>query len=221
MKEMRDGGFVNEKRDLRHRLWQLRLVKTWQLLIILVLLLLVSATFLRLNNLGMIERRDAVLTADKRGDEEAVFRSLVDLQHYVSGHMNTSLGKGIYLEHKYERDRDAALRKASESNNPNSPVYQQASIECRARWQGGVESFRNDYVQCVIEKVSGLSAGHTPTLKLPQADMYRYDFVSPAWTPDFAGFSLLICAIIVVVIFGRLLTMGILRLILKRHYKSA
>ena len=212
---------MNDKRQLRHRLWQLRLIKTWQLLIILILVGFVAATFLRLNNLGMVERRAAVLAADKRGDEESVLRALVDLQHYVSAHMNASLGKGVYLEHKYNRDRDAALRSATASNNPNSPVYQQASIECRARWQGGVESFRNDYVQCVIEKVSSLSSGKVASPKLPPADMYRYDFVSPLWTPDFAGFALLIGFIIFLIILGRLMTVGILRVLLKRHYRSA
>jgi hypothetical protein len=211
---------VNDKRQLRHRLWQLRLIKTWQLLIILVLLLVVAATFLRLNNLGMVERRSAVIAADKRGDEEAAFRALVDLQHYVSTHMNTSLGKGVYLEYKYNRDRDAALRAATQSSNPNSPVYQRASIECRARWQGGVASFRNDYVQCVIEKVSGLSAGRAATLRLPHADLYRYNFVSPVWAPDFAGFTVVLCIVIVVAIFGRLITLGLLRLMLRKHYRS-
>jgi hypothetical protein len=211
---------VNEKRQLRHRLWQLRLVKTWQLLVILILLIVVASTFLRLNNLGMVERRNAVIAADKRGDDEAVFRALVDLQHYVSSHMNTSLGKGVYLEHKYNRDRDAALKAATISSNPNSPVYQQASIECRARWQGGVESFRNDYVQCVIEKVSGLSAGKAAVLKLPRADMYRYSFVSPLWTPDFAGYTLLLCVAVTLVIVGRLVALGMLRLLLRHRYKN-
>lgn len=212
---------MNDKHQLRHRLWQLRLIKTWQLLIVLILLLFVAATLLRLNNLGMVERRNAVIAADKRGDEEASFRAIVDLQHYVSTHMNASLGKGVYLEHKYNRDRDAALRSATQTSNPNSPVYQQASIECRARWQGGVASFRNDYVQCVIEKVSGLSAGRAAALKLPHADMYRYDFVSPLWTPDFTGFSVVLCILVVIIIFGRLVTVGILRLLLRHHYKSA
>lgn len=208
-------------RQWRHRLWQLRLVKTWQLLIVLVLLLFVSASLLRLNNLGMVERRNAVLAADKRADDESVFRALIDLQHYVSTHMNTSLGNGIYLEQKYNRDRDAALRAVSQSGNPNSKVYQQASIECRARWKGGVASFRNDYVQCVVERVSTLGAAKTTSLKLPRADMYRYDFVSPAWTPDFAGFSVLLCLVLVTIIFGRLVTILILRLLLRRHYRSA
>ena len=35
-------------------------VATWQLIIIFIFALIISATFLRLNNIGMIERRSAV-----------------------------------------------------------------------------------------------------------------------------------------------------------------
>lgn len=212
-----------DKRMLRKRLWQLRRVKTWQLLIILLLLAFVAATFLRLNNLGMVERRDVVLAADERGDAEALERSLVALQHYVSAHMNTSLQNGIYLEHEYERDRNVALEAASEAQNPNSDVYQQASVECQARFQGGVESFRNDYVQCVIDRVAQLNEGGDPvaSLQLPRADTYRYDFVSPLWSPDFAGVLVLLCVIIVLVIIFRAVTAVVLRIMLKFHYRNA
>lgn len=207
---------------MQKRLWQLRRVKTWQLLIILLVLVFVAATFLRLNNLGMVERRDAVIEADKRGDDIAVARSLVALQHYVSAHMNTSLQKGLYLEHSYERDRDAALKAASDAENPSSAVYQQASIECQSRFQGGVESFRNDYVQCVIERVAQLNQGDDPVagLQLPRADLYHYNFSSPLWSFDFAGVFVLLCVGILVVIIGRLLTLFALRLMLKIHYRS-
>lgn len=211
------------KRLLKKRLWQLQRVKTWQLLIILLVLLFIAATFLRLNNLGMVERREVVLAADERGDEAAIERSLVALQHYVSAHMNTSLQNGIYLEHEYQRDRDAALRAASESQNPNSDVYQQASVECQARFQGGVESFRNDYVQCVIDRVAQLNQGEDPvdSLQLPRADMYHYNFVSPLWSPDFAGLFVLLCILVMIIIIVRVVTGVILRLMLRIHYKKA
>jgi len=212
----------NNTEHIRRTLRRVKALKTWQLVIILLLGLLVSATFLRLNNLGMDERRQAVIEADQKGDDAATKQALVELQHFVSSHMNTSLEKGVYRVHAYERDRDAALETATNASNPQSEAYKQASVECRARFQGGVESFRNDYVQCVLERVSALSAAGDPATgaHLPQADAYRYDYVSPAWTPDAAGLSLLFCAIVTGVIIVRAVTLGVLYLMLRRRYRS-
>jgi hypothetical protein len=210
------------KRSIRHWLNYLRSVKTWQLLIVLLLVTLVAATFLRMNNLGMVDRRSAVLAADEQGDKQAVKSALLELQRYMSSHMNTELNGGLYLSHSYERDRAAALEAATGSTNPNSAVYQQASVECRSRFRGGVASFRNDYVQCVVEKVGSLSSGQDPAqgLKLPRAGNYHYDFVSPSWTPDLAGLTVAIGILIIVVIVVRLAALGILHLMLRRAYHS-
>lgn len=201
---------------------KLQAIKTWQLLVILLISMLIAATFLRLNNLGMAEKRDAVIAADKAGDKAAIKQSLIDLQKYVSSHMNTDLGNGVYLVTTYERDRDAALATATTGSNPQSAVYQQASVECRARFQGGVESFRNDYVQCVLQRVAALSASADPSagLVLPKADSYRYDFSSPAWTPDLAGLSVFFCVLVTTVIVGRLLALLALRLLIRHRYRS-
>lgn len=210
------------KRRLHQYVTILRRVKTWQLVVVLFLVLLAAASLLRLNNIGMVERREAVIQADRSGDAAATKEALVGLQHYISSHMNTDLDKGVYLVAAYERDRNAAIEAAGETNNPNSDVYQQASVECRARFQGGVDSFRNDYVQCVINRVAELGEGEDPAagLQLPRADAYRYDFASPLWTPDAAGLTVLLAVIITLIIIGRLIGLGILHLLLKRHYQS-
>ena len=57
-----------DKRVARRNLRRLERVKTWQLLILFVLVCFVAATFLRINNVGMIQRRSAVATADKSGN---------------------------------------------------------------------------------------------------------------------------------------------------------
>lgn len=211
-----------DKRRIHHWLKRVRALKTWQLFIILLLGVLVSATFLRLNNLGMVERRTAVIAADVAGDPEVLRDSVVDLQHYVSRHMNTNLENGFFLSKTYERDRDAALAAVSQSTNPSSAVYQQASIECRSRFQGGRESFRNDYVQCVIDQVSTLSAQSDAelALRLPKADAYKINFSAPVWTPDLAGFAVAFCTVVTLVILGRLVLLVALRWLLRRHYQS-
>lgn len=213
---------LTDKSKYQRWLHQIQRLKTWQLVILLLLGMLVSATFLRLNNLGMVERRSAVIMADEQADEAALRSSIVELQRYIARHMNTSLGNGFFLTKSYERDRDKALQTANQASNPNSSVYQQASIECRSRFQGGRESFRNDYVQCVVERVSALSpqADVEAGLNLPKADAYKINFSSPAWTPDLAGVSVAFCALITAVIFGRLLLVVLLRLLIRRHYRS-
>lgn len=211
-----------DKATYRRMLRRANALKTWQLLILLLLGLIVSATFLRLNNLGMVERRAAVIAADEAGDREVLRTTIVDLQKYVTGHMNTNLGNGFYLTKTYERDRDAVLASANQTTNPNSSVYQQASLECRSRFQGGRDSFRNDYVQCVIERVGALSpqTDVESSLNLPKADAYRINFSSPIWSLDLAGLGVAFCVLVTLVILGRLALVFLLKLLLRRHYRS-
>lgn len=211
-------GRTHNKRQWASQLARLKRVKTWQLIVILLLLSLIAATFLRMNNLNMVERRDAVVAADKKGDTAAIKTSLTKLQAYVSHHMNTDLGQGVYLTYSYDRDRAAALAKAQSSKDEGA-AYRQADQFCRQRFTGGVSSFRNDYVQCVINRTANLKTGQAP-LKLPKSELYRYDFASPLWSPDLAGLFVALCALVVVIIILRTLSLLVLSLLLKRHFRS-
>ena len=102
---------VKDKRSVKQKINRLRRLKTWQLVVILVFMMLMSATFLRLNNIGMVQRQKAVEQADKQGDMQAVQDRLYDLRRYVSDHMNTS-GARIYLHEKYNRDKAELIKKA-------------------------------------------------------------------------------------------------------------
>ena len=210
----------NDKARYRRILRRVQQFKTWQLVILLLLGVLLSATLLRLNNLEMVERRRAVVAADEKGDRETLRTSIVALQRYVTGHMNTNLGSGLYLTKTYERDRDAALASAGTATNPSSAIYQQASIECRSRFQGGRESFRNDYVQCVIDRVANLSPQAESTLNLPKPEAYKINFVTPVWSLDLAGLAVAFCVLVALVILGRLVLLGVLRMLLRKHYRS-
>ena len=210
------------KRSLHTTFSVIKRVRTWQLVVMLLIGLVLSAAFLRLNNLEMDKRRTAVMQADKLADREATKQGLIELQRYVSAHMNTSLGNGFYLEHQYNRDKEAALTAATSTTNPNSAVYQQASIECRNRFQGGVASFRNDYVACVAERVRALSPSTDPSvgLKLPKAESYYYNYASPLWSPDLAGIMVLFCLIVTSVILLRAIAAVVLRVVLKHRFKT-
>lgn len=208
------------KRRLRHFLKLLKRAKTWQLIVVLILVGFVAATFLRLNNLGMVEKRNQVEKADKVGNTEQTRAALVELQRYVSAHMNTDLGEGVLLPETFKRDYDAALSAAASSRNENSDVYQQASVECREKFQGGTDSFRNDYVACVANAVSSLPEAQQKSVLLPSPASYRYNFASPLISLDAAGFFVLVCLFLTSVIIFRLATLQLLKLLLKRRVKN-
>jgi uncharacterized SAM-binding protein YcdF (DUF218 family) len=63
---------------MRKNMKRLQRIKTWQLVILLIIVGFISATFLRLNNIGMIERRSAVLAADEAGKADAIQDRLYD-----------------------------------------------------------------------------------------------------------------------------------------------
>lgn len=197
----------------------LKKAKTWQLLIVLVLFAFITATFLRLNNIGMIELRKAVLVSDAQTDANYTRNKLIEVQHYVSMHMNTDMGKGIVLEKTYQRDYGAAIAKAANAHNLSSDIYQQASIDCRAKFQGGVASFRNDYVTCVQNKVSGLSPAQQQRASLPNPATYRYNFASPLISLDFAGIFVILTIILTTFILLRWIALYTLRFIIKRRAK--
>lgn len=204
------------RRGLRDWLAALRRAKTWQLLVVLVLLGFASATFLRLNNLGMVGLRQKVETADKSGQAELTRQSLADLQHYASAHMNAYPGV-IYLQESYNRDYAAAIAAAAGAHNPSSDVYQQASIACRERFRGGVDSFRNDYVNCVAAAVSNLPSAQQTAIQLPNPQAYRYSFSSPLVSFDFAGIGALLCLILALFIFVKITGAIALKFVLKRR----
>lgn len=194
----------------------LQRVRTWQLVLLLILVGLVAATFLRLNNIGMIERRTAVFSADKQGNQETIRARLFDLQRYSASHMNAASGT-IYLEEQYRRDTRAAIEAASARDSANN-INLQADAACKAQYGG----YSQAYVQCFAAELAKYPSGSNAPDKadLPSPSLYRHDFTSPAWSPDFAGFSLVICALILLAITGRLLGLIVLKILVRRHYSS-
>lgn len=194
-------------------------VQTWQLIVLLILAGFVAATFLRLNNIDMIERRSAVLAADEAGNSDTTINRLYDLQRYVATHMNTDMGKGVYLEASYKRDTQAAYDKASLDSNPNGNIYKKAQEVCAPKFT----RYSYAYLQCTTGELAKYPAASNlvDSVKLPKADSYLHSFVSPLWSSDFAGWSIVVCLVIAVMITARLIGLAVLRIILHHHYKSA
>lgn len=206
------------RRQIKRSIKQLQSVKTWQLVILLFIMVFIASTFLRLDNIGMAERRDAVLTADKSGDQNEIKSRLYELQRYVSAHMNTDMGS-IYLENQYKLATQEALGATANGDNPNGNIYKKAQDVCAPRFT----HYSQAYLQCTVDYLSQYGPADDPTslAKLPKANAYRYSYASPVWSPDFAGFSVLLCLLIVVVIVGRLLSLMLLKAMLKMRNRGA
>ena len=207
-----------DKGRIRQSIKDLQRIKTWQLIVLLVIVGFISATFLRLNNIGMLERRDAVLSADKQGDEQTTIQRLYDLQRHVSGHMNTDIGRGVYLEASYNRDVQNWQTSQYGDANPNGNIYKKAQEICAPRFK----NYSAAYLQCTTSELAKFPAAANPATDTskPRQEAYIHSFASPLWSPDFAGWSVLVFIIILGLIFVRFISIGILALLLRKHYKT-
>lgn len=208
---------VADNRQVKKSIRQLQRVKTWQLVILLILFGFIAATFLRLNNIGMVQRRTAVLSADKSGDQASIANRLYDLQRHASSHINAGTGP-FYLENQYKRDTRKLIEKAKNAGGPNGNINVKADAVCKPRYN----TYSQAYAQCFSDELAKYPPAPDPAqnVKLPSTELYRYDFASPKWSPDFAGGALAVCAIIVVLILARLISLGILSLMLRHHYRG-
>ena len=59
------GFLVENRKEVKRSIKNLRKIKTWQLVLLLFVGSFASATFLRINNVEMSKRREAVLKSDK------------------------------------------------------------------------------------------------------------------------------------------------------------
>jgi hypothetical protein len=157
--------------------------KIWLGLFVVSAIICISA--LRHNNQTMLKLRQEVYAADKNnGDVNA---ALNNLRSYVYAHMNTNLSSGssihppIQLKYTYQRLYDAQYNQLQAANQK---IYDNAKNACPGR-ENGYDAARIACVQnyAVNHGVSGAS------INIP-AGLYEFDFVSPTWSPDLAGWSL-------------------------------
>jgi len=149
---------------------------------------------LRTNNLEMVKLRNAVYETDKNNGD--VRGALTDLQHYVVSHMNTDLTPGrsavyppIQLKYTYERLQAAANKPVS-----SEQLYNDAQVHCEKL--NPTDFSGRNRVPCIQEYVKTNQASATPK-QIPDS-LYKFDFVSPAWSPDTAGWSLVSTVLLVV-----------------------
>jgi preprotein translocase subunit SecF len=178
------------KRRLHHIWTKFRAVKPWYFLALALISGAVCVTALRANNQHMIKLRDAVYAADKDGAD--VQKPLRGLQDYVTHHMNTNLSAGntsvyppIQLKYTYER----LVQAAGKADPASSQVYSQAQAYCEQ--QNSTDFSGRNRVPCIEEYVQSHGGTNAPAAGVP-AELYKFDFVSPKWSSDLAGWSLLV-----------------------------
>ena len=217
------------KGKIKKRLKQIQSLKNWQLFILLLLVIFVDLTALRLNNVGAVE------AADKAGDVEATRKATIEFANYVYAHMNSG---GIVYSDKthwfkinrevkivwaniYESDMRKAeqIAREAESNNPNGNIFKKAEETCRPRFRGG---YSLAYQQCILDEQNKYPASNQGQIKAkyPNITEYTYSFITPIWSPDLAGWTTLIAAILIFMIAIKMTTTTILKLVLKKMYQK-
>jgi len=155
------------------------------MLIVIFFLCITGASYeLRQNNIHMIKLRQNLLAADASGVN--VESSLNELRSYVFGHMNTNVNTNgsteapIQLVNTYYR---AILQvEAYDATQSGSlALYNSAVATCNAQ-EGDL--YKN--VTCV-ENYLTTNGNGLKNQNLPSKGMYQFNFISPKWSNDLAG----------------------------------
>ncbi len=146
-----------------------------------------AAYALRNNNKRSGELYGLVLAADESG--VGVNEALINLQTHVATHMNASplpqLGENapVQLAKSYERAKSAESTRVT---SERVQVTNEGIATCEAQFGRANLVTRS---KCIAD----YGAAHpVQPEKVILADLYRYDFVSPMWTPDKAGWLVVV-----------------------------
>ncbi|MCB1712970.1 MAG: hypothetical protein KDH96_10990 [Candidatus Riesia sp.] len=138
------------------------------------------------NGNGAVELYNKLIATDKAGGD--VTTALNELRSYIYSHMNTEIGgpNGIYppiqLQGTYDRLVTAEQSRVKEINDN---LYSEAQSFCEVNGNQGY-SGRNR-IDCINEYIDN----HGAKEQTIDDSFYKYDFVSPRWSPDLAGYSLI------------------------------
>lgn len=195
------------KRKLHHIHKQISAVKPGYLLAATVVCGCISVYALRQNNYKMIELRQAVIVADEQnGDVEG---ALQRLREHVHGHMNTDLSSGdfaikppIQLKARYER---LMAQEQDKIKQANESITKQGEAICAERFPAG--GYNASRVECIQDYVAQNAGKADP---VPD-ELYKFDFVSPRWSPDLAGWSLVFTGIFLLTFAARLVVSKVLK----------
>lgn len=205
----------------------------WQLILILIPLLFIAASFLRIDYKKMDELRMKVIELDEAGDSEATQSALEELASFTrnniviniideNGAFKLFLGTGpFYLEGSYHRDAEKAIKIASseiqDDSNQYGNIYAAAMNVCKPQAIANSWTWSSpEYIACMTGEIEKYPASENLVnqfmAQLPSTELYRREYSSKLWTFSLSGIALLICAILIVVIFIKILIWIIIRL---------
>lgn len=210
-------------------------VRTWQLIIILIPLVFFTATLLRFDHLRMVELRTAVLEADQAGDDEIIAEKLNTLKEFVYSHtvINVIESNGLqsiifgtgpfYLEQQYLRAANAAIEEASsglvDDSNPNGNIYAAVAAICQPMaiangWAWSDQGYLDCWTTELAKYPETDIQDNTLTANIPPTSLYRHNYASPiiSWTP--AGFAIIVCVVLALIILIRIAIWCVLKIAL-------
>lgn len=161
--------------------------------------------------------------------------TLTELKKYTESHVVVNFiekngrnslvfGTGpFYLENQYNHKATAALAEAENKlkntgdTNPNGNVFAKAMEVCKPKaiangWAWNSPGYLNCMTGIINSYPTTDQITTSLTANIPSTSLYRYDFSSPVWAPDLAGFALLICLVLIIIILIRLLIFIVLRI---------
>jgi hypothetical protein len=196
------------KRRLHHFWRKFRLIKPWYFFAIALVFGVLCVGGLRSNYQHMVSLRNDVYQADK--DNGNTTQALTNLRAYVNAHMNTNLVSGadavyppIQLKYTYDRLVSAASNQATQIN---SQVYTQAQQYCEQLYPGSFSG--GPRVPCITAYVNSHGAQQQP---IPD-DLYKFSFASPVWSPDLAGWSMVVAILAA--------SLGVILFVTRRWFKT-
>lgn len=173
----------------------------WLLILSLIASLVFSVYQLQQNNLTAVRFRQELETADQTQTE--VNSVLNRLRNHIAQHMNSNLASGenaikppIQLKYTYKK---LVENEKSRVSKINAEVYDQAVKLCEEQFPIGLSG--SGRIPCVQTYIESNSVKAQP---IPE-DLYKFDFVSPLWSPDIAGWSLVVSGAIGFIIVWRII----------------
>jgi len=201
------------KRKLHHIWVKIKPISYWYFLIAFIISASVAVVALRNNNLTAISLRNHLSTVDQQDGNVSL--ALNNLRQYIYGHMNTNLASGpnaiyppIQLKYTYQR-----LLAADQTgpNASNTQIYTDAENYCQQAIPNGFSG--RGRVPCIENYVTT----HAPVTQTIPAALYEFDFISPFWSPDLAGWSIVISIIFLILFIVRFSLEKWLNRRLKQH----
>ena len=211
-------------------------VRTWQLIIILIPLIFFTATLLRFDHLRMVELRQEVLDADLIGEsDEEIAEKLNNLKEFVYSHtvINVVESNGIqsiifgtgpfYLEQQYIRAANAAIEEASsglvDDSNPNGNIYAAVAAICQPQaiangWAWSDQGYLDCWTSELAKYPETDITDNTLTANIPSTSLYRHNYASPIISGTPAGFAIIACVILMLIILVRIIIWLVLKIAL-------